>query len=335
MRTTQFIKKWLYSASLLFAIACLTTSYAQKTYLPTGVHGYRNTDLERTVTDTLDENFDSATVTLYASPNGGFVGGNSGYGEIAKAQEYVVDTVPYYIDGFIYWFGYKAQQSLLTDSSGLRLKFWNNDQLATIDGLSRLIPNTVFDSTILLVQNLVADTNFAGGVNVWMLPTPRLVYNNYSAGFSMEHLHYKDTISVMSSTNGDPPVSYLCWEKWHGAWYLVFDSWGLDIDFAIFPLLDLTTASLDESPYIQGLKYSLYPNPSTDWMNIEMELENDGEYMVTVHDLSGRLIKTHNLGALYKGRISTSIEVFDLSTGNYILTLTDGKKGLSKKFVKN
>jgi hypothetical protein len=66
-----------------------------------------------------------------------------------------------------------------------------------------------------------------------------------------------------------------------------------------------------------------------------MEVEMDDEYLVTIHDLTGRLIKTQNLGYLFQGRVSTSIEVFELSTGNYILTITNGKSGLSKKFIKN
>ena len=70
-------------------------------------------------------------------------------------------------------------------------------------------------------------------------------------------------------------------------------------------------------------------------MNIEMEVEMDDEYLVTIHDLTGRLIKTQNLVYLFQGRVYTSIEVFELSTGNYILTITNGKSGLSKKFIKN
>ncbi len=335
MRTEQFIKKWLYSSSFVVAFLAITTTYAQKPFLQTSIHGYKSIDLTRAVTDTLDQHFDSATVTLYASPNGGFVGGNSGFGEIAKAQEFDVDTVSYFVEGFIYWFGYKAHESLTSDSSRLMLRFWNNNQTVTIGGLSRLAPNTVFDSTSLYMQDLVADTLFAGGANVWMLTTPKLVSQNYSVGFTMEHLHYKDTVSVMMSTDGDAPISYLSWEKWNNTWDLILNTWGLDADFAIFPLVDMSTASIDGDQFIQGLKYSLYPNPSTDWMNIEMEVEQDNEYLVTMHDLSGRLLKTQNLGYLFKGRVSTSVEVFDLPTGNYILTITNGKKGLSKKFIKN
>ena len=343
MRIKQFIKKWLYSIRFVLCFCIITTTYAQKEFIPTGIHGHREMDLMRAVTDTLDNNFDSATVTLYASPNGGFVGGNSGYGETAKAQEFDVDTIPHYIvdsivpysiEGFIYWFGYKAMESLPSDSSRLVLRFWNNNYSAIVGGLTRLIPYTVFDSTELLIDNLNADTLFTGGVNVWTLSVPKLVSANYSVGFSMEHLHYKDTISLMMSTDGDPPVPYMSWEKWNGSWNIIFNTWGLDSDFGIFPLVDMNSASIDGDQFIQGLKYSLYPNPANDWMNIEMEVENNAEYIVTMHDLSGKLIKTKNLGYLYKGRVSTSLEVFELPAGNYILSISNGKKGLSKKFIK-
>ncbi len=334
MRTGQFIRKWLYSGSFLLAFFAITTTYAQKEFVPTGIQGHYDSDLMRAVSDTLDDHFDSATVTLYASPNGGFVGGNSGFGESAKAQEFDVDTIDYYVEGFIYWFGYKAMESLPTDNSKLILRFWNNNYSATVGSGTRLIPYTVFDSTDLYIDSLIADTLFTGGANVWMI-TPHLVSNNYSVGFTMEYLHYKDTISLMMSTDGDPPVSFMSWEKWNGSWNLILNTWGLDSDFGIFPLVDMNTASIDGDLFIEGLKYTLYPNPASDWMNIDMEVENDDEYIVTMHDLSGRLIKTQNLGYLYKGRVSTSLEVFDLPSGNYILSISNGKKGLSKRFVKN
>jgi hypothetical protein len=335
MRTEQFIKKWLYSISLFIGCSLLTTTYAQKTFVETGMHGHRDLDLIRAITDTLDDHFDSATATLYASPNGGFVGGNSGYGESAKAQEFDVDApLPYFVEGFIYWFGFKSMESLPSDSSYLNLKFWNNNYTATVGSFTRQIPYSVFDSTKLYIQNLNADTMYAGGVNVWMLPTPQYVSANYSVGFSMEHLHYKDTISLMMTTDGDPPVSYMSWEKWHYVWNIIEYAWSLDSDFGIFPLVDLGTASVESNQYINGLKYSLYPNPAADWMNVDMELQTDGEYRIFIHDLSGKLIKSQNLGYLSPGRISTSVEVFELPTGNYILSITNGSKGLSKKFIK-
>lgn len=333
MRTEQFIGKWLYIGNLILCFCIIATTYTQKDFIPTGIYGHRDIDFMRAVTDTLDDHFDSATVTLYASPNGGFVGGNSGYGETAKAQEFDVDTVSYYVEGFIFWFGYKAMESLPTDSSRLMLKFWNNNYSATVGGLPRLIPYSVFDSTKLLIDTLIADTLFIGGANIWMI-TPTLVSANYSVGFTMEYLHYKDTVSLMMSTDGDAPVPLMSWEKWNGSWNLILNTWGLDSDFGIFPLVDMSTASIDGNQFIQGLKYTLFPNPANDFMNIEMEVWNDGEYLLTMHDLSGKLIKTKNLGYLYKGNSSTYMDVLDLPAGNYILSISNGKKGLSKKFIK-
>jgi len=335
MKTKQCIKKWLYSISIIFCFGVLTTTYAQKTFIETGVNGHRDLDLIRVITDTLDDHFDSATATLYASPNGGFVGGNSGYGEQAKAQEFDVDAPDYYhVEGFVYWFGYKAMESLPADSSYLNLKFWNNNYTASVGSTTRQIPYSVFDSTKLFIQNLNADTMYAGGVNIWMLATPRYVTTNYSVGFSMEHLHYKDTISLMMTTDGDPPVSYMSWERWNNVWNIIEYAWSLDSDFGIFPLVDMGSASIESNQFINGLKYTLYPNPAADWMNIDMEVQQVGEYNVIIHDLTGKLIKNQNLGNLSLGKVSTSIEVFDIPTGNYILSITNGTKGLSKKFIK-
>ncbi len=335
MRTKQCIKKWLYNISSIICFSVLTTTYAQKTFVETDIHGHRDLDLIRAITDTLDEHFDSATATLYGSPNGGYVGGNSGYGEQAKAQEFDVDAPDYYhVEGFVYWFGYKKMESLPSDSSYLNLKFWNNNYTATVGGITRQVPYSVFDSTKLYIQDLNADTIYAGGVNIWMLPSPRYVTTNYSVGFSMEHLHYKDTISIITTTDGDPPVQFMSWERWNYVWNCIDYAWSLNIDFGIFPLVDVGTASVESDQFINGLKYTLYPNPAADWMNIDMEVQTIGEYIVAIHDLTGKLIKTQNLGSLSVGRVSTSIEVFDLPSGNYILSILNGNKGLSKKFIK-
>lgn len=334
MRTEQFIKKWLSKGSFIALAIFSTITYAQKPFLNTNIHGYKPVDLTRTITDTLDQNFDSATVTLYASPNGGFVGGNTGFGETARAQEFDVDTA-YYVDGFIYWFGYLAHESAASDSSKLMLRFWKNNLAVVIGGIPRVAPNSLNDTAALSLDTLNADTIFGNGMNVWMLAAPKLVTANYSVGFSMEHLHYKDTVSLMMSGIGDPPVSYLSWEKWNGNWDLILNTWSIDADYAVFPLVDQNTASIESDFFIEGLKYSMYPNPSTDWMNIEMEVERANEYTIIIHDLSGRLVKTHNVGYLNRGKVSTSIDVFDMPSGNYILTITDGRKGLSKKFIKN
>ena len=334
MKIKQLGKKWLCSGSFILACFTLTTINAQKVFVETNIHGHKHVDVTRAITDTLDEHFDSATVTLYASPNGGFVGGNTGFGERTRAQEFDVDTIHYYVDGFIYWFGYKDHQSALSDSSLLKLRFWSNNLSVTIGSQTRLAPGTQFDSTSLYLQDMTADTLFAGGANVWMLTVPKLVIANYSVGFSMEKLHFKDTISVMMSSDGDPPISYLSWERWNNSWDLILNTWGLDADYAIFPLINSNTTSIENEPFVQGIKYTIYPNPSVDWMNVEMDVQQKGEYSIYVHDLHGRLIKSHNVGQLDPGRVSTSLEVFDLASGNYILTLTNGKNGVSKKFVK-
>lgn len=333
MKIVHFIKSSLFKGSLVLALSCAIT-YAQKPYLETGITGHHSVDFLRTVTDTLDSHFDTATVTLYASPNGGFVGGNSGFGELAKGQEFDVDTAAYVVEGFIYWFGYRAYQSLPSDSSKLRLRLWTNNFSTTVGGVSRLAPGTTLDSADLSIDTLVADTQFAGGINVWIIP-PRTVTSNYTVGFTMEYKHYKDTVSLMMSTDGDPPVSQLSWEKWNGIWNVIDNAWGLDIDFTIFPLVDLSTASLEDNHFIQGIKYSLYPNPTVDWMNVNMEVDHDDEYQITLHSMNGSLVKQVNLGFVWAGKLSTSIDMYDLQPGTYICTVTNGKKGLSKKIIKH
>src|SRR5690606_4871799 len=116
---------------------------------------------------------------------------------------------------------------------------------------------------------------FSSGVNVWMV-NPTVVYNNFMAGFTMENLHFKDTIALYSSTDGDAPIPTISWEKWNGVWVPVYYTWGLDIDFAIFPLVDQLTAGIEDEQYFQQLKMSFYPNPADDILQLEYLQEKPG-----------------------------------------------------------
>lgn len=287
----------------------------------------------RTISDTLDDHFDSATVTVYYAPNGGFVSGNSGYHESAKGQEFPVDSVAFTVEGFLYWFAYKEQQSTNADSSSLTLTFWKMDSSATISSIERLVPRTVFASSPLYIQDMDTSVNFTTGVNVWMI-SPVIVYNNFMAGFSMENLHIKDTIALYSSTDGDAPIPTISWEKWNGIWNPIYYAWGLDIDFAIFPLVDKSTAGIEDNYFFQHLKMSLFPNPASDMVRVSFETEKSGEVDFILFDQTGKVVKQVVQGQLSKGQYQAEIDLSDLPAGMYFLSMgLDQSKRLTKKLL--
>ena len=74
--------------------------------------------------------------------------------------------------------------------------------------------------------------------------------------------------------------------------------------------------------------YCVFPNPASDQLNIE--LENEEEFEISIHNLTGNLIKTHTT----TGK-KTSMNVEQLAKGMYFLTIKKRKETvLIKKIIK-
>ncbi|MCX7743775.1 MAG: T9SS type A sorting domain-containing protein [Flavobacteriales bacterium] len=313
-------------------ISILSQLFAQKTYIATHYKGNKPHHLLKAITDTLDSHFDSVTITLYAAPVGGFASGNSGYGEKAKIQEFDVDS-SYTVEGFLFWFGYKAIQSSPNDSSAIDFVFYNLDSTANINGIGRFVPKTILEKKKVLLANIDTSVNFSTGINIWMV-TPRIVYQNYGVGIRLDKVHIKDTIALYSSSNGDPPIPSLSWEYWQGSWNTMLNNWGLDIDFAIFPLVDLTNLSLDNTAFIQGLKVKAYPNPVNDLLFVDFINTELSELSFTLYDMHGKTVFTKNAGIFSPGSYQQFINVNNIPSGNYILLITNQyNQGIAQRVI--
>ena len=100
-----------------------------------------------------------------------------------------------------------------------------------------------------------------------------------------------------------------------------------------------TALRLEESDnVVEALKLSplkIYPNPTTNRLTIEFDLDAEAPILLSIYDVSGKLISTENFegvegaNALYK-------DVLDLTNGFYIITISSEDKFLyNAKFIKN
>jgi hypothetical protein len=79
---------------------------------------------------------------------------------------------------------------------------------------------------------------------------------------------------------------------------------------------------------------ALYPVPTDKTATLEFEATQDQNVMVTMTDMTGRLLSQQNIGAK-KGLNTFTINAADLPQGVYILSLTDGRQKAITRFVKN
>ncbi len=91
---------------------------------------------------------------------------------------------------------------------------------------------------------------------------------------------------------------------------------------------------LDEITFPLGLKVNLYPNPTDGISNLIYDISESTEVLISISDMTGKLIKIIDQGQKSKGTYSNQLDLSHLQTGIYFLTLKVGKKKYSEKIVK-
>uniref|UniRef100_UPI002F93A81D T9SS type A sorting domain-containing protein n=1 Tax=Kaistella sp. TaxID=2782235 RepID=UPI002F93A81D len=85
----------------------------------------------------------------------------------------------------------------------------------------------------------------------------------------------------------------------------------------------LSTNDCPPEKMLQSLR--IYPNPASDFINIEMLNTNLKDYSFSITDLSGKL--------LLRSENSKKINISSLSPGIYLGTMTVEEQKLTKKIV--
>jgi len=75
----------------------------------------------------------------------------------------------------------------------------------------------------------------------------------------------------------------------------------------------------------------LYPNPFNATLNINFTIRSEGPYELSIFDLSGRRLATLVNTRLYMGNYSFTWDAGELSSGVYLVRLSDGKQVLTLK----
>ncbi len=81
---------------------------------------------------------------------------------------------------------------------------------------------------------------------------------------------------------------------------------------------------------------SLYPNPTSDLMNVTVTIESSAILQFEVLDVTGKLVKVLLRDKVKAGKNNFSFSTTPLSNGIYFLRVTNSTKEiLTQKFVKN
>lgn len=81
--------------------------------------------------------------------------------------------------------------------------------------------------------------------------------------------------------------------------------------------------------------FSIYPNPFTDRISINLNLADNGEHLISIYDNFGRLVDERKVSPSYR-IVNEEITTDNLSNGIYLVTVTSKQSGLrvTKRIVK-
>jgi len=260
-------------------------------------------------TDTIFDFFQSNGATLIASPNGGYVSGTNGYGDSEKLQAFYPLRSESVLGAFI-WFGTKTYNSLdLQSRLCLKVKTVDTSETNTAP-FFRGITNTI-DSTWISMADVDTGLTFPNGLQYFAFDSPVLVNNFYAIGLNFDSLardssgSLLDSIALFNSAKDSVSAVGMSWEKWNGNYKRIVDTWGFDLDFAIFPVIDTTLNSLNK---IEIEPLTIYPNPCAQSFRFNIP-ENKKHLSISIMSIDGR--------SLYNAVLPENQTVFELKTTSF------------------
>jgi len=87
-------------------------------------------------------------------------------------------------------------------------------------------------------------------------------------------------------------------------------------------------------PVAGHYEVSVYPNPATDQLYVELNFKESDKATLTITDVLGKVCMTRNLGTIVPGEQRIPVNTSNLSEGTYFLTLTGNNGSATTKFIK-
>ncbi len=133
-------------------------------------------------------------------------------------------------------------------------------------------------------------------------------------------------LEISNSGISEPQTSFFL-DMLDNTWYYTTSTPVVRLNF------DPTIGINENSTEISGV--SIYPNPSSSSVDLEMNIATPSEVSIQVTDLSGKVVATQNLGFLPLGKNQTTIQSASFNNGLYYVTISSNGTSVTKKFIKN
>ena len=98
-------------------------------------------------------------------------------------------------------------------------------------------------------------------------------------------------------------------------------------------LWDNSINSVDDESALMNI--SIFPNPASEMVTLSMDLLEENEVSFEIHDITGRMVLNGNFGNLSRGKNQQQIDVQNLSSGAYTITVLTNDSKFNLPMVKN
>lgn len=98
--------------------------------------------------------------------------------------------------------------------------------------------------------------------------------------------------------------------------------------------IDRLTTGLEITSSTNKISSSVYPNPTTNFLNIEFELEKKSKVSIQLNSLDGKIIQQVENKTIESGKYSNILNIENLSVGSYFLVFKIGSTMFTQTIIK-
>lgn len=264
----------------------------------------------------------------------GYILGNNGYGDKAKAQQFLLSDPPTtLVEGILFWF--YAKDGSPDAIVHARLYAIDGEGTTTTGTAANIAPGTVLASTDFTLSEV--DTTESDGFTMALFDEPVYVNTQFAAGFDVSSLGDTDSLGLIGTSSGTTDFSEFSWEKWDtDDWVTLKEAWGddLDIDLCLFVLLDNSSVGIDDEGSLNHLRMSfLNGNITNGPVRIAYDVVEQGAIALVVVNSKGGVVTLHSFGVQGTGRHVYELNTTDWAAGTYFVTLMNDGRPLTKKLI--
>lgn len=218
------------------------------------------------------------------------------------------------------------------------------DQTLTASGVTGVGPDA-FSGTPLATANLLTDDidttwNPNMGFNYVPLSAVVPMSTDFAVVANFKPMRLANDTAYMlcdePGNHGGLNYSFLCIDPSVYYWLTINygTSGSYDVNMSLFVVIDANYVGINDADYFQGMKMTTSPNPTSDVLNLEYALQYDGIVKAQIINSNGQIVKVVEMGEQNASNYyKESIDVSDLASGNYFVSLMSNGNRLTKKVI--